>query len=95
MAWLGVSWAARGFHCCGFSLGMLALELAAFLGRETARWEGGRWPWVKIQIVAPVNIRLNATTKIGFNTGGAWIVTVDGCEIHVTVQTSWFLMIPL
>ncbi|CAJ1403410.1 unnamed protein product [Effrenium voratum] len=32
VAWLGVSWAARGFHCCGFSLGMLALELAAFLG---------------------------------------------------------------
>ena len=28
------------------------------------------WPWVKIQIVPPVNIRLNPTTKIGSKMGG-------------------------
>ena len=32
---------------------------------------GDKWPWVKAQIVGPVNIRFNPTTEIGSNMGGA------------------------
>ena len=48
--------------------------LAPVSAKSKNPWQGGtlnlKWPWVKIQIVPPVNIRFNPTTKTGSKLGG-------------------------
>ena len=75
-----------GRKCCGFSLihsVQTPLHLCQNGGprevwlsssnqpnKKGTNKRGNIWPWVNIQIVPPVNIRLNPTTKIGSEMGG-------------------------